>query len=178
MISKDQAIEIFTTLIDEYKSVHKSPRAWLIKVDSFTKEIFSEKSTEYKQLIEILKYQYHGDIDYAISMHASYYIDVLPAFIETVKVKGVYSEPVQPKVNFLSNIKNELLIGYIATSIATVFIGGTLWGKMLSDNQNIKLEMKVKSLQDTIITLSVPSANKNTNTDTHSSTNKNDSTNQ
>ena len=53
----------------------------------------------------------------------------------------------EQKKNFLSRLPDTWLIPILSIAIPSLFIGGTLWGKKLSDTQNIELKMENKDLK-------------------------------
>ncbi|HEY6977912.1 MAG TPA: hypothetical protein VH396_16550, partial [Chitinophagaceae bacterium] len=94
----------------------------------------------------------------------SNYID---DFIETINSIGLPKKP-----NFLYRLTNLWLTIILTLLIPSLITASTLWGKYLSDTQNIELKQEVKSLRDSLKLLS-PKLQKTNNV----SNKKTDSTN-
>ena len=74
------------------------------------------------------------------------FCDLIDAAIRNIDNLGIRTA----KPNFLYKIEIEKIVYYLGAIITACFIAGTLWGKYLSDTQNIEIKINEKILNDSI----------------------------
>jgi hypothetical protein len=144
-MKKEAAINILNKQKDKLDDVNNLVNdTWRTQTVSYIKMLFGETSPEYSFIYHFqMYYDYDTKVDETKGRipQLSKYIDNC---IETINDKGLYREQ---KKNFLSRLPDTWPIPILSIAIPSLFIGGTLWGKKLSDTQNIELKMENKDLK-------------------------------
>ena len=154
---------------------------WRTQTKSYIELFFSTDSAEFKYINETDFYVGRGgayvtytplEIQNKTDYQKKIAGDFLTNCIETLEHKGVYQPP---KGNFLSRMSDGLIVTILLFAIPGLLWVGNVWGKYLSDTQNIEMKIEIKNLKDTILTLR-PTVFQQTNTVPSNSRNTADST--
>lgn len=158
-IDTNQAIKILTEQIDKLNTISTfNNGVWRFQTISYIELFFSKESAEYRYINQTdfaveTAYSTPGDIAQLVSRHKESAKHFLINCIDTLRIKGIYKPE---KINFLYRIKGATLLTVIIFTIPGLLGIGTLWGKYLSDTQNVELKIEVKDLKSEIEKLKSP----------------------
>jgi len=159
-MNKDQAIDILKQQKSKLRRRNDNignvevliDGTWKTQTESYIKLFFSEKSPEFDHISHFMLYELP-----TLEAYAYKAIPGLETFIdncvESVKNNGLYRIP---RGNFLSRLNEGTLVTILIFAIPGLLTVGTLFGKYLSDTQNIELRSTVKTLKDSLILLRNP----------------------
>jgi hypothetical protein len=94
---------------------------------------------------KVSKLKLTTEVDQAVNSYTVYVEQFLYNSLETIQLKGLQKEG-----NFLSRISDNWLIASIPVILIGVHTAGTLYGKNLSDTQNIELKSQNRMLKDSL----------------------------
>ena len=179
-MKNEQTIALLRREQESLKTVNSATcSVWKTHMKSYIKTFFGEHSPQFKYISD---YQFWYNYNQP-EAETKANIPIMSLFVETcidtITNIGLYKPP---KQNFLSRISDGLLAAIIGIAVPALFIGGTLWGKYLSDVQNIELKQENKQLMDKLSDGVSPlpnanpipfidtngNSNKSNNVDTHS----------
>lgn len=132
---------------------------WRSQTVSFYSDYFGVNSQEYGYLNAASANTLYLE-GYAVDQERDRFIGTIKSKvkqdIDTLRIKGLPKQPEIPKINFLYRINDSVLVSIIIFVITALLGVGSLWGKYLSDTQNIELKQEVKFLKDSIAIFKIP----------------------
>lgn len=127
-------------------------QVWITHTQSYIREYFGEHSEQYKYISEF-RFINPGELtsDPKYELNKARVKRFLRESIEKIESQGLYKPP---KKNFLNDMQQEALVGWVALIFSVIGVGSYTWGYQngahSNDVQNYKLTETTAKQTDTI----------------------------
>jgi hypothetical protein len=129
--------------------------SWILQAESYLAMMIGGEDVLTKQFESVASsHKYFNSqnnlTDEMVNGYKLQFTNILQSSIEKIKHTGLIDTGSR---NILYRIDDKWLIPIFSLAITGIFGMSSLWGKYLSDTQNIELRMQVKKLQDSLSTV-------------------------
>lgn len=149
-MTKRKAVSILKTQIAKIVNIYEPSEftRWKVQTLTYIQSFFKDAS-EYTVAQSYLNFPTaSAEFERDLQELKNKLIALLNSYIETMEAIGVPN-----RGNFLTRMREGWLIFIMCLLFPAIFSGGLLFGKYLSDTQNIELRGEARTQRDTIIML-------------------------